>query len=168
MRNYCLAPLAYEGLAGGAKAAAAHAAGTHVVHARLRDPAAAIGAIAQINTVAAIIMRVEMALGTGRFAKTIVDDNVIVVDAALGFNPVATVIFVATIHDRRGKGRQEHQGDFGRSSHRALSMDVGQGYRQKNDRLEKRRADIALLDNFSAEPGGAKRQQLRDEMDQNH
>jgi hypothetical protein len=36
-------------------------------------------------------------------------------------------------------------------------MDVGQGYRQKNDRLEKRRADIALLDNFSAEPGGAKR-----------
>ena len=48
----------------------------------------------------------------------------------------AAVILAATVHDRSGKGRQKHQGHFGRFLHCRLAMGIAKCQGEKNDRFE--------------------------------
>src|SRR5258706_3912931 len=91
-------------LAGGAEAAAADVTWAGISHSGLRDAAAAVGALVHIVAVAAIIVRVVMTRRAAGFAHAVLDDNVIVVDAALGFDPIAIVVVVAAVHCGSGKG----------------------------------------------------------------
>lgn len=42
-------------------------------------------------------------------AKPILDDDIVVIDAALSFDPVAVVITAAAVRHRGGEGREKNQ-----------------------------------------------------------
>jgi hypothetical protein len=95
-----------ESLTGRSETAAGDAAGAFIAHAALRNATAAGGDISGIVAASAVIIVVKTRAHRPTrliLAPSVFDDDVLVVDAAFGFDPVAAV--AAAVHERRCERR---------------------------------------------------------------